>query len=155
MVSGRKPNMKRRAEIARLRARGLSLAEIGRRTGMSKQGVHEALAFQRRPLTPRDVACAGCHASIPSAGALPSDAGQALCLTCLRRRPNAPFGLRLKAFRLAAGLMKAELADRVGVSSMAIHHYESGAREPRWSQLAPLVRALGPGLVTLGLTEAG
>ncbi len=151
MVSGRKPNVKRRAEIARLRARGLSLSEIGRRLGISRQGVYEALL--PRPVAQRCVACAQCGAPIPSRGALTSDAGRALCLPCVGSRPDVPFGARLKAFRLAAGLMKAELADRAGISPMAIHYYESGAREPRWSQLAPLVRILGPGLVTLGLTE--
>src|SRR5689334_18126085 len=153
MVSGRKPNLKRRAEIVRLRAGGLSLAEIGRRLGMSKQAVYEALALLRRPVPQRSVACTHCGTHIPSAGALASDADRAICLSCLGSRPDVPFAARLKAFRLAAGLMKAELADRVGVSPMTIHYYESGAREPRWSQMAPLVRVLGPGLVTLGLTE--
>jgi len=153
MVSGRKPNVRRRAQIVRLRARGLSLAEIGRRLGISKQGVYEALVLLRQPARQRSVACAHCGAPIPSPGAIASDAGQALCLPCLGSRPEVPFGARLKAFRLAAGLMKAELADRVGVSPMTIHYYETGAREPRWSQMAPLVRVLGPGLVTLGLTE--
>ncbi|HKI34044.1 MAG TPA: helix-turn-helix domain-containing protein [Gemmataceae bacterium] len=152
MVSGRKPNPKRRAEIAGLHARGLTLAEIGRRLGMSRQGVYEALALLRQPMPKRSVPCVGCRAPIASPGALPSDGDHALCLPCLASRPDAPFGTRLKAFRLAAGLMKAELADRVGVSAMTIHHYETGAREPRWRHLAPLVRALGPGLVTLGLT---
>jgi transcriptional regulator with XRE-family HTH domain len=154
MASGRRPNEKRRAAIARLRDRGLSLAEIGRRLGISKQGVSGALALLRRPLPLRGVICADCRAPILSPGALPSDEGQAFCLTCLRCRPDAPFATRLKTFRLAAGLMKAELAARVGLSAMAIHYYETGAREPRWSQVAPLVRVLGPGLVTLGLTES-
>src|SRR5262249_45884164 len=141
----------RHAEIARLHARGLSLAEIGRRVGMSREGVYQALAQMSRSQSPRSVPCGSCRAPILSPGALPSDEGQALCLPCLATRPEVPFGVRLKAVRLAAGLMKAELADRVGVSLMTIHHYEAGARMPRWRQLVPLVRALGPGLVTLGL----
>jgi transcriptional regulator with XRE-family HTH domain len=153
MVSGRKPDVKRRAEIIRLRDRGLSLAEIGRRLGMSKQGVFQVLAVLRQPARQRSVTCAQCGSVIPSPGALGSDAGRALCLACLGSRPDTPFSVRLKAFRLAAGLMKAELAGRAGVSPMTIHLYETGAREPRWSQIASLVRVLGPGLVTLGLTE--
>jgi hypothetical protein len=39
---GRRPQVDRRAAL-RLRARGLSLAEIGRRLGISKQGVHQLL----------------------------------------------------------------------------------------------------------------
>ena len=147
----RKPNSRRHAEIARLRARGLTLADIGRRLGVSRQAVHDALALQQRSPALRLVPCAGCGASIASAGALDSDAGQALCLSCVARRPQLAVGLRLKAFRLAAGLTKAELADRVGVSAVTIHRYEVGAREPRWRELMPLVCVLGPGLVTLGL----
>jgi transcriptional regulator with XRE-family HTH domain len=154
MVSGRKPNLRRRAAIARLRARGLSLAEIGRRLSISREGVSQALSQMRRPPRQLSVPCSGCRAPIPSQGALPSDEGRALCLACLASRPEAPFGVRLKAFRLAAGLMKAELAQRVGVSLMTIHHYEAGARSPRWAQLVPLVRVLGAGLVTLGLAPA-
>jgi DNA-binding XRE family transcriptional regulator len=154
MASGRRPDAKRRAEIARLHGGGLTMAEIGRRLGISRQAVCEALIRLRHPLPLPAVACAGCAAPIASAGALPSDDGHALCLGCLAARPDVPFGVRLKAFRLAAGWTKAQLAERANVTAMTIHHYETGAREPRWRQLAPLVCALGPGLVTLGLRQA-
>jgi transcriptional regulator with XRE-family HTH domain len=62
--------------------------------------------------------------------------------------------VRLKSFRLAVGLTKAELAQRAGVAAMTIHQYESGSREPRWRHLTPLVMVLGPGLVTLGLRSS-
>jgi transcriptional regulator with XRE-family HTH domain len=133
----------------------MTLAEIGRRLGISKQGVSAALAKARRPAPRRCVPCAGCAAPIVSDGILPGDEGSAVCLACLGCRPDMPFGARLKAFRLAAGLMKAELAGRVGVSPMTIHYYENGVREPRWRQIASLVGVLGPGLVTLGLTTKG
>jgi transcriptional regulator with XRE-family HTH domain len=152
MVSGRKPDVSRRAEISRLRARGLTFAEIGRRLGISKQGVHAVLTKSRQ-LPRRRVPCADCATPIESTGVLPSDEGGALCLPCLVSRPDVSFGARLKAFRLAAGLMKAELAKRVGLSPMTIHYYEAGLREPRWPQIAPFVRVLGPELVTLGLTR--
>ncbi len=155
MVSGRKPNVRRRSQIARLYARGLSLSEIGRRLGVTRQAVHDALVQLRRPRPQRSVPCAGCGAPIVSAGALDSDAGQALCLRCLASRPHAEPGVRLKSFRLAAGLTKAELAQRAGVAPMTIHQYECGAREPRWRRLTPLVVVLGPELLTLGLTPAG
>src|ERR1700757_703859 len=112
MASGRKPDVGRRAEIARLRAGGLTLAEIGRRLGMSKQGVSAALAKARRPLPHRCVACRDCDAPIVSAGLLPGDEGSAVCLECLGSGREVPFGARLKAFRLAAGLLKTELAGR-------------------------------------------
>jgi DNA-binding XRE family transcriptional regulator len=99
------------------------------------------------------VPCAACGRDIVSAGALPTDAGSAVCLRCLARRPGAPFAQRLKSHRLAAGLTKAELAKRAAMTHNTVRHYESGAREPRWKHLARLVRVLGSGLVTGGLTE--
>jgi len=154
MVSGRKPNLERRSQIARLHARGLTLTEIGRRLGVTRQAIHEVLVQLSRPLPRRSVPCAACFAPIVSAGALPTDAGQALCLRCLESCPQAAPSVRLKSFRLAAGLTKAELAQRTGVAPMTIHQYESGLREPRWRHLTPLVAVLGPGLVTLGLRPA-
>jgi transcriptional regulator with XRE-family HTH domain len=152
MASGRRPNPGRRGEIAGLCAEGLSQAEIGRRLGVSRQSVQVTLrAMARVPV--RSVACAGCGTSIVSAGVLPSDAGVALCLPCLAKRPKASFAQRLKACRLAAGLTKAEVAERAGLTQQMLRHYECGAREPRWRQVARLVCVLGPALVTLGLTE--
>jgi transcriptional regulator with XRE-family HTH domain len=153
MVSGRKCDQKRGAEMARLRAQGLTLAEIGRRFGVSRQRVHEALASRLRPPPPRSVACAGCGAPVASAGVLPGDAGRALCLVCLVSRPEAPFGIRLKSLRLAAGLMKAELGRRAGAALHHLARYEDGRRVPRRQVTERLARALGMAL--LGVGEAG
>lgn len=152
MASGRKPDSCRRETIARLRADGLSLAEIGRCFGVSRQCVQETLRAMARARV-RSVACAACGDAIRSAGAIRSDAGSALCLPCLARRPATSFGVRLKACRLAAGLTKAELAGRAGLTQQMVRHYEGGTREPRWSQVARLVGVLGAALVTVGLTE--
>jgi transcriptional regulator with XRE-family HTH domain len=140
MVSGRKPNQERRRQAARLRAGGLSLAEVGRRLGVCKQGAATLL----RPLrqTPA-VACAGCGAAIVSAGALPRDAGTGLCLPCLAGHPDAGLGQRLKAFRLAAGLLQKELARKAGVREPTIAAYEQARFRPRPTALARLARALG------------
>jgi transcriptional regulator with XRE-family HTH domain len=154
MASGRIPNTKRRARIARLHARGVTLSEIGRRLGITRQAVHDALVQLRRPAPQRFVGCTRCALPIVSPGALASDEGQALCLTCLACCPDAGLGARLKSFRLAAGLTKTELARRLGVTAMTVHQYETGAREPRWRHLALLVGVLGPGLITLGLRPA-
>jgi transcriptional regulator with XRE-family HTH domain len=152
MASGRKADPVRRAKIARLRARGLTFAEIGRRLGVTRQCVQLTLRALQQKRTYR-VACAGCGADIVSDGALPSDAAAALCLSCLARHPETDFAERLKAFRLAAGLTKKELAARAGLGYEVLRHYERGSRKPRWPQIVPLVRVLGAGLVTLGLME--
>jgi transcriptional regulator with XRE-family HTH domain len=152
MASGRKPNLRRRKEMVRLRAQGLSLAEIGRRLGVTRQCVQSALAALARPRA-HSVPCAACGRDIVSAGALPTDAGAAVCLRCLARRPGAPFAQRLKSCRLAAGLTKSELAKRARLTYNTVRQYEGGASEPRWKHLARLVSVLGPTLVTRGLTE--
>jgi transcriptional regulator with XRE-family HTH domain len=152
MASGRKCDEGRRREMARLRARGLSLAEIGRRLGVSKQCVQSTLALvarRARSLARGElpaVPCAGCGAPIASPGAIRSDAGRALCLACLARCPEAPFAQRLKSLRLAAGLTKAELADRAGLARVQVQQYEKGVNVPRRPILGRLEGVLGPRL---------
>ena len=49
----------------------------------------------------------------------------------------------LKFYRLRSRLTKKELALRVGVSPMAITHYENGDRKPDIDMLHKLAEALG------------
>jgi transcriptional regulator with XRE-family HTH domain len=142
MASGRKPDLQRRHRVTTLRARGLSLTAIGRRLGISKQAVSVALQSQAREQQ-RSVHCCACGVAIVSAGAVPGDAGKALCLSCLDRYPEATFAQRLKAFRLAAGLTMAELDRRAGLVDSMTSNYERGDRNPRPARRAELARALG------------
>ena len=102
MVQGRKPNLERRRRIQQFRDRGLSLPAIGRRLGVTFQCVQRTLRRMTKE-RPGRVPCCACGEDIVSPGACASDHGQALCLRCLAERPDAPFGQRLRAFRLAAG----------------------------------------------------
>jgi DNA-binding XRE family transcriptional regulator len=147
MVQGRKPDLKRRRQVATLRARGLSLVAIGRMLGVSHQCVQEML---HRIANPRvlSVPCSSCGRQIVSPGALPGDKATALCLPCLRGKPKAPFGQRLKAYRLAAGLTQAELASRAEINAKSIWNYESCDMEPRERNRARLIKVLGAGLMT-------
>lgn len=83
---------------------------------------------------------------ILSAGALRRDAATALCLRCLAARPEAPFAQRLKALRLAAGLSRAELAQRSGLAPGSLRAYEDGRRKPQRRSVTHLARVLGDGL---------
>ena len=129
-MSGNKPNLERRRQIAALRAQGFSLPQIRRRLGISKQCVHETLKVMHRPSPVRTVPCSDCGAIIISPGALPEDAHLALCLCCLAKRPDASFGVRLKAMRLAVGMTKAELAHQAGAEPTQIGGYEKGETSP-------------------------
>jgi transcriptional regulator with XRE-family HTH domain len=62
--------------------------------------------------------------------------------------PDAPFGIRLKSFRISKGLGQRELTKLSGVSLGAIHGYERAQHaEPTWKNLLKLVRVFGPELV--------
>jgi transcriptional regulator with XRE-family HTH domain len=79
-------------------------------------------------------------------------ASPALCRDCLAKWPDAPFGERLRAFRLAAGLTVRELAGRVGVADSVLHGCEcDGGQRLAWSLLLRLARVLGTGLLSLGV----
>src|SRR5262249_43819107 len=71
----------------------------------------------------------------------------ALCLACVARLHNVPFSLRLKSYRVAAGLSRSQLAQRAGVTYNLIGIYDRGyAGLPRKFNLQKLIRALGLGL---------
>jgi transcriptional regulator with XRE-family HTH domain len=69
------------------------------------------------------------------------------CLSCLARHPEATFGERLRAHRLAAGLTGEALADRAGLVQERVAAYESDCMAPQWPNLVKLVGVLGVGLV--------
>jgi DNA-binding XRE family transcriptional regulator len=152
MVSGRQPDWVLRRQVAELRFQGHTLQRIADHLGITRQAVHSALKPPRggKPFTVR---CKLCATDLNSSGALPRDKSTAMCLACLAERPHTPFGRRLQAFRLAAGLTRAQLAQKSGVTATSIQNYESRRLEPKWRQLAKLIKVLGAGLVTLGIEK--
>ncbi|MGB3315968.1 MAG: helix-turn-helix transcriptional regulator [Albidovulum sp.] len=66
----------------------------------------------------------------------------------------ATFGDRLAAAREAAGLSQAELAQRLGVKTRVVEHWEADAKEPRANRLQMLAGMLGVSLMWL-LTGEG
>jgi transcriptional regulator with XRE-family HTH domain len=147
MPSGRKPNLKRRRQVALLRDSGLTLAEIARRLGVSKQAVWSLLNQRARRTASRAVPCCACGALIVSPGALRRDADAALCLPCLRARACVPFAIRLKALRLAAGLSRTQLSQRSGVAAGSLRAYEDGLRKPHARSATRVARVLGEELL--------
>lgn len=59
------------------------------------------------------------------------------------RVPGDTFAARLRRLRQRSGMSPKALASRVGVSVRAVEHWESGSREPAWSQAVRVVQALG------------
>ena len=146
--SGLPPDEARRREATRLRDEGLSLQEIGRRLGVTRQRVEQIFRAVERARA-RCLTCRACGGMASPPGSAPADVRIVLCLTCLAQRPDAPFAERLRTCRAAAGLTVRELARRAGLSTEKLRYYETGAREPRWGPLASMVRVLGPALVAV------
>jgi DNA-binding XRE family transcriptional regulator len=138
----------RRHEALRLRREGATAAEIGRQLGISKQGVFQILQRGTRDgKVPAYVLCLSCRGLVSKNPRLIGNhrAG-VLCPACLAKRPDAPFAVRLRAVRVAAGLSAAQLAKRSGIRSKTVGEYERGRRRPASFMLAKLVRVLGPTL---------
>jgi DNA-binding XRE family transcriptional regulator len=145
--------LKRREQAAKLRSQGLTEVEIGARLGSTRQAVHVLLtryAQDKVPLT--GIRCKECG-RVAMAGYFTMKVNQnVLCLRCVEQRPDTPFGPRLKAFRLAAGLTQLQLSERTGIKPSTIGSLEQRRdKSPLWQDLLALVKALGPGLVCLGL----
>jgi transcriptional regulator with XRE-family HTH domain len=143
--SGRRPNWRRWQQAAELRAQGLSLPEIGRRLGVTKQAVAHMLArlaecAGRPPCFP--VRCGRCDKLIWTDAGSPQT-GDVCCLKCLAGQPDASFGQRLKAHRVAAKVTAPELAGRAGLSLLTVCRLERDRCFPDWPTLTRLVAVLG------------
>jgi transcriptional regulator with XRE-family HTH domain len=148
MVRGSKPNQEYRQRIAELRRRGLSLSEIGRQLGVSRQSVHQTLRrIAQAPAATVRVTCVACGCEILSTNSIREYGGKVHCLPCLQQRPDLPFGPRLQAHRLAAGLTRSDLGRLSGIDSSHIAYLENRCLKPRLRTLARLVQVLGPGLL--------
>jgi DNA-binding XRE family transcriptional regulator len=149
MVSGRKPNLERRRQVIELRAKGWSLAKIGEHLGITRQAVHVTLRSIHRP-NKRVVTCRRCKMPVDPHGVAPREAGQTLCLICTAKGPEASFGQRLKAFRLAVSLTRKELAGLAGLSESMIRYYEGDWGTPTSTGAQKLAQALGITVEVLG-----
>jgi DNA-binding XRE family transcriptional regulator len=151
MGSGRRPNFKRREEMARLRAQSLTFAEIGERFGVTGQCVITTLKLARKSFV---VKCRQCEKVIHTRHWNIKHNGPVLCMGCLAKTPDPPFRERLKAARLAAGLTATDLSRLARIRQDAIFSYEQGKSHPRWAELVKLMKALGPGFVTAGFEKS-
>jgi transcriptional regulator with XRE-family HTH domain len=139
---GNTPDIDRQRRAAQLRAAGLTLQKIADRLGCSHQRVHEILGLQENArLVP--ICCQECGREITRLHIAAECNWSAWCLACLVKHPEATFGQRLKAHRLAAGLTIRGLEKRSGVSALSLSCYERDRGEPTRPTLAKLIRVLG------------
>jgi DNA-binding XRE family transcriptional regulator len=141
MPRGRPVNKLRRREMFRLRTSGLSLTQIGRQLGVSRQYVHQQL--RKAGAAVPGITCPACAKEIaPRRGG--GSRGPVFCLACLPS--DATFGQRLLTYRVAAKLTQAELAAHVGMQRGTVNPWEKDRRRPTARTMAKLICVLGPGL---------
>jgi hypothetical protein len=134
----------------------LSVADIARRLGLTPQGVRHHLRPEARPVVPA-VLCRRCGTVARPAGSPLRERGPDLCPACLARQPGVPFGAVLRAYRLALGCTRGQLARRCGVDVKTLRTWEdaAGGARPRRDTLAKLAGVLGPELVSATAAAAG
>jgi hypothetical protein len=149
--SGRRPNWTRRRQMVRLRDQGLTHVEIGRRLGVTTQCVQITLRKIDRG-APRQavVLCYACHQEAGRLERKGPKARPVLCLRCLEKLPATPWGERLLAHRIAAGLTARGLALRLGIPASTLISYECGRASAPPGRLAALEAALGSGVLPRG-----
>src|SRR5262245_17007407 len=98
---GLKPNHARWREAAKLRCQGLTLAEVGKAMGITKQAVAYLLSRSHHERGDR---CRSCKAPLTTKPLNLRYTTATYCLACLARHREAPLGQRIRAYRVAAGL---------------------------------------------------
>jgi transcriptional regulator with XRE-family HTH domain len=144
---GRKPDLRRRRRAADLRRQGLTESLIAQELGCTKQNVSQLLKGQG--VEPRyTLHCSGCNSVIAQGPITLRLNGSAHCLDCLQKLPAPTLGQRIKAYRIAADLTQAELAERIGVQLMTVSCWERNLKTPVWRTIASLITVLGPDFLT-------
>jgi hypothetical protein len=143
--SGRRPNVKKRRDVANLHARGVRPPDIARRLGIGVAAVYYYLKAHALP-DARPGTCAICRAAILSE-ANPHQYSDLLCRGCLQKNPQISFARFLKSLRVTGGLTRQELAARGAVGLDLIGRYERGEVEPAWKNLMRLFKVFGVRLV--------
>jgi transcriptional regulator with XRE-family HTH domain len=137
---------KRRHKMGRLRAQGLTFQQIAAQLGVSHQYVQQVLKRGGTGwLVP--ICCHRCKAVITRMRTAYDRNIAACCLKCLSEQPESPFGERLRAYRLAAGMTRRELAAKARVGHASVVEYELGNKQPTLENLMKLIRLLGTGLL--------
>jgi transcriptional regulator with XRE-family HTH domain len=136
---GSLPDKKRRREIAKLRAKGLTFQVIADRLGVSRQPAHEMFWAETKgsKYRPGKLHCARCERPIQRRGKNLFRV-RVLYLDCIVTCPSS-LGQRLRAARVAAGLSALKLARQLGLSPECIRSMERNQHEPNAHTLEKIV----------------
>jgi hypothetical protein len=147
VTRGRKPDDACRQAVVVLRAQGLHYPAIGSRLGITRQCAQQQLlkASCHSVVLP-GICCIGCATVIVKGRGPSLHGGPVYCLGCLAKTPNVPFGQRLKAHRLAAGLTLRQLSERVAMSAGHLGTWSMACRTTMaYHRQADPRLGLGPG----------
>jgi transcriptional regulator with XRE-family HTH domain len=147
---GRPRNETGRRTVAELRARGWTLRRIAEQMGVTHQNVAHLLKAGGAVSAERAICCQDCGAVLLAQPHGAAVGVSAWCLDCLGRHPEAPFGERLKAFRLAVGLSQRQLESHTGVDHRTVAGLEAGRVRLTPPLREALVRCFGLALVPGG-----
>jgi transcriptional regulator with XRE-family HTH domain len=81
----------------------------------------------------------------------PDEDRTCFCIPCLAEHPEATFGQRFKAHRLAANLSRNELARKTGISWTILRKYENDRSYPGNARRRRIAKVLGVKVTALGL----
>jgi hypothetical protein len=102
------------------------------------------------------VHCSACQAIISTRHIQLRTVGEVLCRPCLAARPDAPFALRLRSHRLAAGLSRSEVQAAAGLAVGCLKNLEDrGAKPQALTRARPWHVRLRLGNVALANTHIG
>jgi transcriptional regulator with XRE-family HTH domain len=128
--------------FATSRTQGMTVKDIGAQLGISHQAVCQLLRGCDGTVPSFRLRCRTCRKAITSGHGSLRRNGSVLCLRCLTRQADSLFSECLRAHRLAAGLTRAGLAAKAGLSPAVIGNYERNITMPTYRSLVKLARAL-------------
>jgi DNA-binding XRE family transcriptional regulator len=150
---GAGPDVERREQVAKLRGKGLTFTQIGKRLHMSRQAAHSLLHRSGKSLQLPGIVCRECGKEICSWNAKwrggMKRAQLVYCLQCLGKHGEVRIGERLLAFRINSGMTRGDLEKETGVDRNTIGQCERDGSDPFWSTMARLVEYFGPKLLGL------
>jgi hypothetical protein len=147
---GASPDHEQRRRADALRALVLSFAEVGRRLGVTNQAAWHMIVIGL-PAHTAGVHCSACQAIVSTRHFQRRTVGEVLYRPCLARRPDAPFALRLRSYRLGAGMIRSQLEAAAGLPAGVVKYFDERGVKPHASTWAPLAKALrAPDLERLG-----
>lgn len=138
---GRPADKEIRATVFRLATQGRSRRQIADALGVTPEWVRCLLADHGLSVSLQILTCPRCGKAVAS-GHKAEKNPHVLCVACLREQPELPFTARLKTYRLAAQLSRAQLSAKCGLSRAVLGNYERGEDRPSRKSARKLAAAL-------------